>query len=225
MGLKFNARRVGYRGMVSAFVGMLVVVLGLILAGCGGSSAGEAESTQRDDQSNATQADQTQTPVADGADNTVAVTQDLTSTVVYGGKSKEEYQQAIPALEEKLQESPEDLTLLQELAIAQYNGGEYEAAAQTYQKMITIEDQPVLHNNLANVLRDWGKTDEARAEYQKAIDADPKLAVAYINLATILAHADDKAGAIQVLEEGIGRTEGEDKERLQGYKDQLSKAE
>ena len=225
MGLKFNVRGVGGRRMMLAGVGILVVGLGVLLAGCGGSSAGTGESTQAENQTDTTQAGQVQTSPTSGADATVAATQDATSTVVYGGKSKEEYQQAIPALEEKLQGSPEDIAVLQELAIAQYNSGQFEAAAQTYQKMIALKDEPVMHNNYANVLRDWGKTDEAKAEYQKAIDADPALAVAYINLATVMARADDKAGAIEVLDKGISQTEGEDKERLQGYKDQLSKAE
>lgn len=208
---------------VAVGAGIVAIALALILVGCGGSSQTAGGGTQ----TTAAQAagSSVTAPPSGGAGGSTEQEGGETATTFVGAKSEEEYKQAIPQLEEKLKQTPDDLEALQELAIAQYNTKQYEAAAQTYQKMLQVKDDPFTRNNYANVLRDWGKTDEAKAEYQKAIAGDPKLTVAYINLATVLVREDKKDEAIKILDQGIAQAEGEGLERLQAYKDQLSKAE
>lgn len=216
---------------VAVGAGIVAITLALILVGCGGSSQTASGGAGGGTQTTATQAAGSSSvtsvtaPPSGGAGGTTVQEGGETATTFVGAKSEEEYKQAIPQLEEKLKQTPDDLEALQELAIAQYNTKQYEAAAQTYQKMLQVKDDPFTRNNYANVLRDWGKTDEAKAEYQKAIAADPKLTVAYINLATVLVREDKKDEAIKILDQGIAQAEGEGLERLQAYKVQLSKAE
>lgn len=142
--------------------------------------------------------------------------------VVVGGQTKEEYEASIPELEKRLESSPDDLAVLAELAVAQYQTARYDDAVGTYKKMLEIEDQPLIRNNYANVLRDAGRKDEAKEEYEKAITADPALTVAYVNLATTLMTEDKKEDALSVLDRGIANTAGEDQERLQAIKEDLS---
>lgn len=184
------------------------LVLGL--AACGGSSPSSSSASSSSIPSSTSASTQTQTS---------------SSTIVYEGKSKEEYEASIPELQRKLESAPDDLETLQDLAVAQYGAKQYEAAAATYEKMLALKDDPFTRNNYANVLRDWGKTDEAKTEYQKALDADPTLTVAYINLANVLLREGKKDEALALLDKGIASTQGEDKTRLESFKEQVSKSE
>ena len=48
--------------------------------------------------------------------------------------------------------------------------------------MLAIQENAFVRNNYANVLRDWGKTDEAEKQYRKAIDIDPTLTLSLIHI-------------------------------------------
>jgi len=142
---------------------------------------------------------------------------------VVGGKSTEEYESSIPELKNRTASEPNNLDALQELAIAYYQTKKFAEAAATYEAMLAVRDDPMTRNNYANVLRDWGKTAEAKAEYGKAIAASPSLVVAYINLASVWVGEGDVGEAVKVLDRGIGATSGEDKTRLESYKATLTK--
>lgn len=144
--------------------------------------------------------------------------------VIEGGKTVDEYAADIPDLQQAVDANPTDLTALQNLAVAQYNSRQYDKAIATYRKMLQIEDDPTVHNNYANVLRDESKFLEAKAEYRKAIAGDPALAVAYINLASVYALEGNITEAQKVLDQGIAHTVGDDKQRVQNYKTTLGKA-
>ncbi len=150
-----------------------------------------------------------------------ATTTESTKTALVGGKTPEEYEADLPALEAAVQASPEDLDALQQLAIAQYWTDRFEEAATTYQKMLAIQDDPFTQNNYGNVLRKLGKIDEAKAQYQQALDADPTLAVAYINMARILSEQGDTEGALEILDSALDKVSEEDKTSLQSYIDQI----
>jgi predicted Zn-dependent protease len=141
-----------------------------------------------------------------------------TRSAVVGGKTAEEYEQSIGDIENQLSSSPKDVELLTELAVAQYQTGRYEEAAETYEKMLGIDDQPIRRNNYANVLRDANLKEEAEEQYEKALEVDPALTVAYINLASMLFYDDKKQEALAVLDTGIENTTGEDQERLKTIK-------
>ncbi|GAB4252658.1 MAG: hypothetical protein Kow00122_10460 [Thermoleophilia bacterium] len=137
------------------------------------------------------------------------------------GKSSEEYAKQLPDLEKKAKDNPNDLAVLQELAIAQYQTQHYAEAAATYQQMLKIKDDPTTHNNYANVLRDWGKKTEAVQQYEKALSGNPKLVVAYVNLASLYLTENNRSKAYEVLDRGIANTSGEDQQRLKDIKTQM----
>lgn len=200
--------RKGY-SKLSLVAVMVLSALGLVaLAGCGGGGA------------TTTTTNAAATTSVTGATTTTAEAQRL----VVGGKEQAEYEAALPELQKKLEAAPDDLDLLQELAVAQYNLKKYDEAAETYQKMLSIEDKAMVRNNYANVLRDKGERDQAKQEYAKAIELDPTLAVAYVNLASIMVTEKNMDEALKVLDQGIAATGEADKERLQAYKDRLTAA-
>jgi Tfp pilus assembly protein PilF len=165
----------------------------------------------------------TATTVA-ATDNSGSTTTSEPTRLVVGGKTSEEYAAQLPDLQKAVDASPNDLTALQELAVAQYNSGKYDDAAVTYQKMLKIQDDPIVHNNYGNVLRDQKKLTEAKAQYQEAVAGNPSQVAPYINLAQILAAEGNLSEAQKVLDQGIARTVGEDRQRMQDYKTTLSQA-
>lgn len=218
-------RRLDPQNALTIFCLVSVVVLALTaIAGCGG--AVKASNTEQNATATGTapaqQASATATAVTspEGA----APSTDQTTSAIYSGKSREEYEKSIPELKQKLETAPHDLDVLQQLAIAQYNTKHYEEAAATYQRMLAIKDDAFTRNNYANVLRDWGKTEEAKEQYRKAIETDPKLVVAYINLTSLLLREGKKDEAIALLDKGIANTSGEDRERLESYKNQVTES-
>lgn len=156
-----------------------------------------------------------------GSSDSSGSSDDGNRTVVVGGKTADEYDEQIPELEAQLEGDPENPDLLLELAVAQFNTQRYTAAAETYEKLLEIEDDPMMRNNYANVLREWGKTDQAIAEYRRALEDDPTLSVAYINLASVLNRNGESEEALQVVDEGLAQVPEEDKSRLESLKDKL----
>lgn len=142
-------------------------------------------------------------------------------SLVVGGKTAEEYEQQLPELEAQLEKDPDNVDLLLELAVAQYNTQRFTAAVETYQHILKVDDDPTMRNNYANVLRDWGKSDQAISEYRRALKDDPTLAVAYINLASVLDRGGESEEALKVVDEGIAQVSAEDKTRLESMRKTL----
>lgn len=187
---------------------LLLFALAMLMVsafGCGGPEAGDEPTTKPD------------APTASSIPTTV-------QTLVVDGDTSEEYEAALPSLEAAVAADENDLAALQDLAVAQFQTGRYEEAAATYERMLAIQENAFVRNNYANVLRDWGKTDEAEKQYRKAIDLDPTLTFPYVNLASVLSKQDDIAGAIAVLESGIKKVSDEDKESFESLIERLKKA-
>ncbi len=75
-------------------------------------------------------------------------------------------------------------------------------AIETYQKALALSpSDPGLHNNLGSVYAEMGKVDEAKAEFQKAADANPSGASGYYyNLGVVMVNQgkmDDAAVALK----------------------------
>jgi tetratricopeptide (TPR) repeat protein len=202
------------KGVILVLVLMVLAATAVAAVGCS-SSQDEATTTTAAVSSDTTQAGSSTTGTSDS---------DAPERLVVGGKSAEEYEAALPDLEKAVQAAPDDLEALQKLAIAQYNTARYEQAAATYQKMLQLKDDAFTRNNYGNVLRDWKKLDEAKAEYEKAISMDSTLATAYVNLASVLASEGDVAAALEVLDRGLQTITGEDKTRLESFKEKLTAA-
>jgi Tfp pilus assembly protein PilF len=186
-------------GIPALFVAVLLVVG--VVAGCSsGGTVGSATTTAG-----------------------VVTTRTSTTSVIQGDKSKEEYLAELPGLEAKAKATPEDRTALLDLAAAYYMVDRIQDAAAVYEQMLKLGEDPTLRNNYGNMLRDMGKTEEALAAYRKALEADPTLVVAYVNLAALLVREGKKDEAMSVLDGGIAKVEGEDKTRLEGVKTALQK--
>lgn len=200
-------RRRGRRGpgIVILFIAAFLAVS---LVGCGDSETDEP-TTDSTTKSNVTTGSSTVTSL---------------ETLVVGGMSKEEYEAALPDLEEAVAADPNDLKALEDLAVAQFQTGRYEEAAATYEKMLAIKDDAFMRNNYANVLREWGKTDEAEAQYRKAIEADPTLVFPYVNLAILLSKQGDNAGALALLESGVDKVKEDDKASVESLIEKLKAA-
>jgi len=158
-----------------------------------------------DDETTTTVTDSTATTGATGADSTTATTAASTatdSTMVTGGKSLDDYRAEVPELQKAIEADPADLYALESLAVAHYQLKEYEQAEAAYLKILAIQEDAFTRNNLGNVYRDWGKTEEAKAAYRQAMEEDPTLKFPYVNLSGVLQKEGDVAGAIEVLQEG-----------------------
>jgi tetratricopeptide (TPR) repeat protein len=77
---------------------------------------------------------------------------------------------------------------------------DFEAAAQDYRDYLAKRpDDAVVHYDLGYVYSGLNRPSDAKGEYQRAIDLDPKMAAAYLNLgATVL--ESDPAAAVDALE-------------------------
>ena len=206
---------------------MTLVTIGVIIftavagtmAGCGD---GETDTTASTSSSISAGPTTDSTAAADAGGDTATASDER---VVVGGQDAEEYTAQIPELEKALEADPDNLETLQQLAIAQYNTGAYEKAAATYEKMLALEDTAFARNNYANVLRDWGKTDDAIAAYETAISMDETLVTPYVNLASVLARQEKVQEAIAILENALSSVSTEDKAQVETYLEQLKAAQ
>lgn len=194
------------------------VVLTFAVVGCANTSS---SSTSGSDGATTASGSETAggTPAVTGQSTGTSIIQ----TVPVGGKSQDQYEKDLPGLQEKAKASPNDLTTLQDLAVAQYQTQRYDEAIATYQQMIKVKNEPVYHNNLGNVLRDANRAADAIKEYQAAIAADPTLVVAYVNLSTLQFNQDSVDAGTKTLDDGIAKTTGEDQQRLKDVKAALLK--
>jgi tetratricopeptide (TPR) repeat protein len=193
-------------------MGLAVILATLLIPGALGCSGDDVPDDEITTTATSVDADTTDTTSGDSGSN------GTTDAGVGPGATVLDYEAVLPDLTRKAEASPTDPSVLQDLAIAQYQTSRYEEAAATYAAMLKVEDTAITHNNLANVLRDWGKIEEARAEYEKALSMDPGLSVVYMNLASLSLREGDRAGALEILGRGIARTSGSDRERLEGFK-------
>ena len=201
--MRVVGRSIRPRALAACVLAVAVLLVVGAVAGC--SSGGAAGSST--------------TTVKSGA----PTTRTSTTSVVQGDKSKEQYQAELPGLEAKAKATPADKTVLLDLAAAYYMVDRIEDAAAVYEQMLKLGEDPTLRNNYGNMLRDMGKTEEAKAAYRKALEEDPKLVVAYVNLAALLVREGKKDEAMSVLDGGIAKLEGADKTRLESVKTALQK--
>jgi tetratricopeptide (TPR) repeat protein len=193
---------------------LLLVIAALalagIVAGCGGN--------------------QNATTTSSGSTGTTAASTDSTSansptdsTIVQGGKTLDEYKGEIAGLEQAVTKDPQDLTSLEELAVAHYQLQEYDAAAEDYNKILAIQDDAFIRHALGNVYRDQKKYDDAIAQYDKAIALDPTLKFPYINEATVWAKfKGDMGKAQEILEKAKKALNAADAKTATNYQQMLT---
>ena len=193
------------------------VALSFVIAGCSTAGSGDATTSTTAAATTTTAGTATTLAAATGSTTTTDVTH-----VVVGGKTEAEYAAEIPALQKAVDANPTDLAALQSLAVAQYGAKKYDDAVTTYLKMLQIKDDPTVHNNYGNVLRDQKKLEEAKAQYLAAIAGDPTLTAAYVNLTDVFVSEGNLSEGLKVLDQGIAHTVGDDRLRLQDYKTSLA---
>jgi superkiller protein 3 len=93
-----------------------------------------------------------------------------------------------------------ELNDLLDAAQAALEKQDFEGAARNYQDYLAKKpDDAVVHYDLGYIDSALKRPDDAKAEYQRAIELDPKMAAAYLNLGVVLM-ATDPAAAIDPLE-------------------------
>jgi Flp pilus assembly protein TadD len=206
------------RAGVIALAVFVLVALTVFVAACGNSSG--STTTVSTAASSTSESTGTSAGSSDSTTTTVASTN--TSTIVQGGKSADAYKAEIPDLEKKVQANPTDIASWLELAVANYNLGNYETAVTDYKNILAQENDAFTHNNLGNVYRDWGKPDQAIAEYQTAISLDPTLKPPYINLANVYKNQGDLTSAMKVLQQAEAAMSGDDKTSIQKFEQEIT---
>lgn len=102
-------------------------------------------------------------------------------------------------------QDPEAAALNQLLASAQQalNKNDFETAAQGYQEYLNKKpDDAIAHFQLGYAYTGLKKAEDAKAEYEKAIEIDPDMDAAYLNLGLTLLDTDP-AAAIEPLKKAV----------------------
>lgn len=90
------------------------------------------------------------------------------------------------------------------LGVALYDQGDYDAAIAEYRKALAIASTYAdVHTNLGNAYSDKGMLDEAVAEYNKSIEANPKDPRVHNNLGAVLERQEKIDEAIEVYQTAI----------------------
>ncbi|KKR11934.1 MAG: Tetratricopeptide repeat domain protein [Candidatus Wolfebacteria bacterium GW2011_GWC2_39_22] len=115
----------------------------------------------------------------------------------------EQYRNQLPGLEIKAKSG--NASDLQQYGIALYATGDLLKAEDVYKKQVTVDNGSLMaHNNLANILRDEKKYEEAISEYEKAIKISPKAINSYVNLASLYQYSlKNMDKAIEVYDRAI----------------------
>jgi Flp pilus assembly protein TadD len=111
------------------------------------------------------------------------------------------YAQVVGSSHQRIARDPAEAALNNLLADAQaaLDRKDYATAASDYQSYLEKKpDDAAAHFQRGYAFTAMQKVDEARAEYQKAIELNPKLAEAYLNLGLTLLDSDPN-GAIAAL--------------------------
>src|SRR6266581_5137825 len=109
-----------------------------------------------------------------------------------------------PSVQSRVQKVANPLNDLLEDAQRNIDKGNFEAAIAPLQKVIAEQpDFAYAHFQIAYVYTALKKTDEARAEYGRAIAIDPKMSEAYLNLGMILLDKQEAAAAIAPLRKAV----------------------
>lgn len=114
-----------------------------------------------------------------------------------------------------LTHDPDNLNALQLLGLLVHARDRSVDALALLERAVAVADRrgdksanyAVLHNNLANALRDAGRTADAAAHYRRGIELDPSLAELHENLGNVLLAQNDASGATASYEQArrLGR--------------------
>lgn len=112
-------------------------------------------------------------------------------TLFQAGRTDEavaEYQRALAA-------NPKNAKAHANLALAMVELGDFEGAASHFQASLEIEPAAEIYSDLGFAKARLGRSEEALADYRKALALDPDCASAHVNLAVMSVQAGDLAAA------------------------------
>ena len=103
--------------------------------------------------------------------------------------------QAIPYYEKAAQYNPSDVESQSNLATAYLEKGRVADAEKIYKWILTVEEYPAAYNGLGLIAIQRQDPAAARAQFEKAVQLDPDLVEAQLNLGLIYKMAGDRARA------------------------------
>jgi tetratricopeptide (TPR) repeat protein len=116
----------------------------------------------------------------------------------------DQYRQNLPALKKTAESDSKNVDAQKNYAIALYASGDLQTAKTQYEAIVKTSPDAASYNNLANVYRDLGQTDDAVAAYTKAIELDGTLINSYANLANVQLYTLNKpTDAIATYQKGL----------------------
>ena len=134
-------------------------------------------------------------------------TRAVAGCALFGNQSSNNAQsssKSTSSVQSKTQKVANPLNDLLEEAQRDIDKNSFEAAIAPLQKVIA--DQPEFayaHFQLAYVYTALKRTDEARTEYTRTIDIDPKMSEAYLNLGMLLLDKQENAAAVAPLRKAV----------------------
>jgi choline-sulfatase len=112
--------------------------------------------------------------------------------------------EAVTALAALVKASPGNVPFLARLAEAQAAVGDVGAAIQTVGEALTLNPRlDDLHLQLARLLTQAGKIEDARASYRSALAIDPRLASAWLGLSELAAKRGQSGEELRLLREAV----------------------
>src|SRR5581483_8007031 len=119
-------------------------------------------------------------------------------------RQKGYYAEALREYQLALDRGEDAALVLQAIAEVQLLRKDVEAAVATYDELLTHQpESPKLWNERGVALHQHGKYTEAGECYQKALDADPRYALAANNLGVSRFHAGETEGAVKAFETAL----------------------
>ena len=146
---------------------------------------------------------------------------DIASLIARIYISEEKYDEAIAAMEDAKRENPNDIELMQAEANMYYNMGDKEKYNEIMEEVIKLApDNASLYYNLGVNSADLGNKEKAMNYYQKAIELDPDMTEARLNMvALILSKERDIIEEMNNL--GMSKEDNKRYEELQEERNQI----
>lgn len=126
------------------------------------------------------------------------------STPSSGNQIINQYRKNLPELKKTAEAHQDDIDAQKNYAIALYASGDLKTAKTQYEAIAKTSPDATTYNNLANIYRDLGQTNDAVYAYMKAIELDKTLVNSYANLANVQLYTlKNPADAMTTYQKGL----------------------
>src|SRR5262249_16986873 len=105
---------------------------------------------------------------------------------------------------EAVKTNPKDFDSLVELGFMEFDQQNYREAVNWYTKALDVHDEPDVRTDLGTALYNTGRTDDAIAQFQQSLKADPTNGQTLFDIGVVLMEGkNDKRGALEYFEKLI----------------------